>query len=483
MPLDDMMTQLRERGGESPFVEVKSAAGGVPDNIAETISAFANMPDGGTIILGLDERREFAPVGLRDPATVARTLANKAREAVEPPVQVDVVIERVEGAHVVVATVRPLSASERPCVVRRSGKAYLRFADGDFALSQLEIDAMIANRHAPDWDEQPVPQAAFDDLEQERVEDFVATARRRDARLASIKDDRELLVRAGVIVAGAGPSLAGLIALGTYPQQFLPHINIRAASLPDRANTTLRTLDDATLTGSIAAMLEDATAWTARNSRTRLVEQRTGSVRDVLDPPAVAVRELIANALVHRDLGPWAKSRAVELRISPDEFRITNPGGLFGVTTDRLGMTALTSTRNRRLLEVCKFVRTSDGRVVEALASGIPAVLAALADADMAPPRFFDQGIAFTAIVERGARRIQPELTQLPTRSAAELAAWNALATPSTAAAIAETLGISVNAAHKRINRLRSLGLVEVVEGSGGGTESIYGRRHRELGR
>ena len=59
-------------------------------------------------------------------------------------------------------------------------------------------------------------------------------------------------------------------------------------------------------------MLDDAVAWTARNSRRRLVtDPASGHVREFLDPPAVAVRELISNALVHRDLAEWSTSRAL----------------------------------------------------------------------------------------------------------------------------------------------------------------------------
>jgi ATP-dependent DNA helicase RecG len=99
------------------------------------------------------------------------------------------------------------------------------------------------------------------------------------------------------------------------------------------------------------------------------------------------VRELVANALVHRDLAEWASSRSIDLRLTNTTMRITNPGGLYGITAERLGVHPLTSARNRRLLEICKFVRTGDANVVEALASGIPATIAALAAANMPPPR------------------------------------------------------------------------------------------------
>ena len=46
------------------------------------------MPEGGLIILGLDEHNDFIPVGLSDVATLEQGVAGQAREAVTPPLPV-----------------------------------------------------------------------------------------------------------------------------------------------------------------------------------------------------------------------------------------------------------------------------------------------------------------------------------------------------------------------------------------------------------
>lgn len=60
---------MRTHRGDFTSVEVKRGAGGVPD-LAATLCAFGNMPDGGTIIVGLDENSGFAVTGVADAAAV-----------------------------------------------------------------------------------------------------------------------------------------------------------------------------------------------------------------------------------------------------------------------------------------------------------------------------------------------------------------------------------------------------------------------------
>ena len=462
MRLEKTIDRMRRLNSDLPDVEAKSARGGLPDSVTKTLCAFANHPGGGLVVLGLDESENFAPVELDDPAGLSAALVSRARQAFEPPIQLDVSVVDFEGTHLVVARVNETHISQKPCIVRRTGRAYMRYADGDYAISQLEMDGFVVGRERPRFDELPVAGANYDDFDASTVASYLANARAGDARLAQLSDDDEVLLRTGVVTRDGVPTVAGLLALGTYPQQFIPQFAVRAALLPDRASIATRALDSATFTGPVAVLLDSVVDWVRRNSRRRLVTNpETGHTREVLDPPPVAVREFVANALVHRDLADWAASRSIELRLTGTEFRLTNPGGLYGVTAEQLGVRPLSSARNRRLLEICKFLRTENGSVVEALASGIPTAIASLSEDGMNPPNFFDQGLNFTVTIDRSATVSEPSLGPIPsglTSREAQLLA--AISRPMTASDIAQTLGISLNAVQKRITTLRRKGKV-----------------------
>ena len=462
MELNELIRTLRAQGSDTTTVEAKTASGGLPTSLTPTLSAFANMPGGGLVVLGLDETSDFRATGVPDAGGVAAALASRARQAFDPPIRLSVDIERFEGVDIVVARVHETPTSAKPCIVRKTGQAFLRFADGDYALSRLEIDGFAANRTRPRFDEAFVPGATRQDLDAERVQDFLITARSMDRRLRAL-DDETLLRKTGVI-DNDNVTVAGLLALGEYPQQHLPHCTIRAAVQTDDTSTN-RALDSATFTGPLPAMLDEAVEWVARNSRNRIVQGPNGHVTTQLDPPAVAVRELVANALVHRDLADWASSRSIDLRLTNTTMRINNPGGLYGITAERLGIHPLTSARNRRLLEICKFVRTGDANVLEALASGIPATIAALRAANMPPPRFFDQALAFTVTIDRSTATTSSSTMKTATSSERQLLA--VLDAQLSVKEIAAALGLSNNAIHKRLASLRAKGLVTMEGGKG----------------
>jgi ATP-dependent DNA helicase RecG len=471
-----LISELRGAGTDGRSVEAKSAAGGLPKSVVSSLSAFANMPGGGTIILGLEESAGFAVVELVDPTALGAGLISMARQALDPPVQVDVEEVQIEGRTVVIATVHEISVAAKPCRVLRTGRAYLRLGDGDYEMSSIECDGFIAARTRPRFDEAAVPDALRSDLDEGLLRSFLAHARQERARLRGLSD-AEILVKMGVVHRDGTPTVAGVIALAVYPPQFFPEMTIRAALLPaGRQNAQTRVLAEASFAGPVPQMVDEATEWVVRNSRNEIIEDRTtGRVRNRVWPPPLAVRELIANSIVHRDLAPWAAGRAIELRMTSETFRITNPGGLYGVKLSSLGQLDITSARNRRLIDICRRLETQDGRPVEALATGIPAVFEALAADGFPAPQFFDNGLTFTATIR--STKSEPRTAQPSQRTPAPSPALSEVlavlkAGPAGIEAVAIALDISKDAAKKRLQSLANRGFV--LRDGGQGVRTLY---------
>ena len=88
---------------------MKRAGGGLPDTLGKTLCAFANMPEGGTILLGIDERSGFQVTGVDKPADLEAGLVSLARNAIDPVPGILTQTVTVTGKDVVVAEVTGLS--------------------------------------------------------------------------------------------------------------------------------------------------------------------------------------------------------------------------------------------------------------------------------------------------------------------------------------------------------------------------------------
>lgn len=398
--LQFLLTRLRANTGDSTDVDVRNVAQGSPD-IAETLSAFGNSPDGGTIILGLDPENEFIATGVEDPGTLEAVIAAQARTAVAPRVRVSFQRTVLEGETVVLATVAGLPPNARPCRTSQGSVAYLRQPDGNCRMSEQEIAQVSASGRRPRFDAHPVDETSTADLDPQLRDQFLHIARSTSRRLSEFADDDILRFKRVVEPHGDRLTLAGLYALGRYPQQFEPQLTITAvAEAP--APGGVRNLDRTEFDGPLPELLERAVEWVQRNTRTEVLFASDGHGRDETEIPMVAVRELIANALVHRDLGPHTAGKNIHIRLTNNRLTITSPGGLWGLSRDQLGWPGGKSAVNEFLYEICKMTRTASAhRVIEGEGGGLREVRQSLRDAGHRSPGFHDNGVRFAASVSR----------------------------------------------------------------------------------
>ena len=413
--LEAVLADLRSVGSDTRRYEAKRARGGLPGRLWETFSAFSNS-GGGVLLLGVDEAHDFDPVGVKDPAQLERSLASMLSDSLDPPVRARIDTVQLKGRPVVVVQVPGLPRSRLPCFYTGEGAhrgSYVRVADGDRRLTEYEVALLLAGRGQPREDERPVQDATAADLSVPEVDAYVQRMRNSRPRLFLEQSTQEVLRLTKVLVrdeqGGLRPSLAGLLALGTYPQSFLPQLGVTLVAYPtttagETGPRGERFMDNVTFDGSISDMAEDCLARLRSRMSRRSVIAGIGR-RDVWEYPELALREAVVNALVHRDLSPEARGSQVQVEMYPDRLVVRNPGGLFGpVELERLGQPGISSARNALLLKLLEDVPLrSGGTVVENRGSGIPAMFHALRAAGMRRPVFHDEIAVFEVVFPNSA--------------------------------------------------------------------------------
>lgn len=476
-----LVTHLRRIGNDSQSCEVKEAIGKLPSSIVETLSAFSNG-NGGTVILGLSEQNDFTPV----PGFTARNMQDAlvdTGEKLTPVVRPEIEIFPFEGSEVLVARIYPMPVEDKPCYVTARGLyrgSYIRTGDGDRCLSKYEIDRLVEGNRQPRWDAEPVTDATLADLDEALVRRLVERQKLLHPRIFRHMTEVEVLTNLRVLADDNGtlrPTLAGLLALGQYPQKFFPTLIVSFTRYPPgtgESNTGLslqtpvrdyRFLDNQTLVGSLPYLIAEAVDCVRRNMNTGAVIE--GAFRKELpDYPLIAVREAVANALQHRDYSPEGRGSAVCINMYPDRLEIHNPGGLFGrVTLEDLGKPGITASRNQFLSNILETTPyPEEGFVVDNRGSGIRAIAASLEQAEMYPARIHSS-LANFSITFLKRRRTASEKSQFAGNELEQAILAELDKHPSLSLLdLINFSGRSRSLVSSRVRKLVSAGLIEPVE-------------------
>lgn len=376
------------------------------------------------ILLGVAEvDDEVIITGVDEAPSLAAGLESKARDKIVPPIQLGAVeIGKVDNRSLVVCVVPPQPPDRRPFRVGRNGPAYIRSADGDYQLSPQEELYLIGERTQPADDRAPVPEADVDrDLVPELLEQYLQSQRDNSTRLTSLSRD-ELLVRTNVVDHETGlPTVAAIYAMGIHPQQFLPHTAVKAyARSGQPADSSVRLTDRAEFSGPLPDLLDAAVSWVDKHLM-HAVRFENGHGYNSPELPLTAVREGVANALVHRDLSPASFGSYTMIVKEPSKLIIENPGGLWGLTERELGRTS-PRARNAVLYRMASAITARDGkRVIEGYATGIPAIKQALHESFLPAPFFQDEVVRFKMMLSSAPVLSTGELAWLANQQVGQL--------------------------------------------------------------
>ena len=170
---------------------------------------------------------------------------------------------------------------------------------------------------------------------------------------------------------------AALLLFGRYPQQWLPNATILAGRFPGVALSGTYIKRD--ISGNLPEQLRQAEEFIRTNLITtvRLVGLQH---QEILEYPFEAVRELLVNAVAHRDYNLQGDN--IHLNIFSDRLEITSPGTLPGPVTLK-NLLEARFARNAVISQVL-----SDLGYVERLGYGLDRVVEATRNAGLLPPQF-----------------------------------------------------------------------------------------------
>ncbi|MBX0328612.1 winged helix-turn-helix transcriptional regulator [Oscillochloris sp. ZM17-4] len=231
----------------------------------------------------------------------------------------------------------------------------------------------------------PVRGSSLADIDMGRVERHIATGR----GLVSEPPLDYLHRQSGLIEVDGEtvPTLGGLLCFGKDPQRPLPHTGISLTRYAGLVANSQQVIDIRDLRGPLFELIDQADAylWAQSNHGFRL---DSGPRRSPFDQyPRTAIRELIVNAIAHRDYR--VTGSRVKIEMFKNEIEWYSPGGLpSGITVENILKSQY--TRNPVIVGFL-----FDAGYIEQRGMGLDTVAHVLREEQLPFPQMEDTGASF----------------------------------------------------------------------------------------
>ncbi len=338
-----------------------------PEQLAKEVVALANF-QGGKILLGVEDDGSIS--GLQRDNT-EEWVMNVFRDKIHPMI-LPFYEELQMDAQRRIAVVSFPQGISKPYVVRHHGREEIYIRVG--TTSQLASREQQARLHALGGmlhtELMPVPGTSLQSLDAARLENYL-----RDIILdlelpGTPKEWEKRLLGLGFLIDGQDNqifcTIAGLLLFGINPRRFLKQSGLRVMVFEGMDKEYQALLDDI-LEGPLVGR------WEIGDSGKKLID--TGLIEKFMDCvgpfisqqaseidedlrrdkiwfyPLDAVREIVVNALAHRD---WTRFVDVEIGVYADRFEVISPGALQNTMTIEKMVAGQRSPRNILIMEVLR---------------------------------------------------------------------------------------------------------------------------------
>ena len=324
------------------------------DDYLKWICGFANA-QGGRIYIGKDDAGKT--VGIKDYKELIVDLPNKIKNNLGITAEVNLLQEN--DKHFVEITVQPYSV---PISLR--GRYYFRCGSVMQELTGAALNEFLLKRSGHTWDDVIETRATFDDIDERTVKIFLRKAEEAGRLPDSDGLSTPELLEKLRLTKNGELKRAAIVLFGKDPGSFYPNTFVKIGKFEDD-DFTIRFQE--TEEGNIIQVLDNVLRTLDYKFLIRNISFVGMNRIENLEYPIVALREMLLNALIHRNY----MGAPTQLRVYDNKLTLWNHGTLpEGITLDRLTKHHSSFPRNPVLAEAC-----FRGGFIDAWGSGIMKIL------------------------------------------------------------------------------------------------------------
>ena len=301
------------------------------DKFREAICSFSNDMAGrrqtGYLLIGVDEKD--AAFRLKATDSVLQQFASYRSDGAIMPLPVMNVASHPHpdgGGDIIVVEVCPHDLPP----VRYKGRTHIRIGPRKDTASEAEERVLMERRAAkfPTFDAMPCAEGELKRLD---IESFRQTYRPQAiAEEVIAENHRGVEEQLGALrlynLNRNCPTNAGMLVLAYDPLDLFPGAAVQFVQFADQQLAD-DVLAEKTFTGNLITLLSELDSFLKGRFTQRPVVVSELREQTVFDYPPEAVRELLMNAVLHRDYQSTSPTRFYQFS---DRIEIQNPGGLYG---------------------------------------------------------------------------------------------------------------------------------------------------------
>lgn len=340
---------------------------------------------GGVILLGVKEKdRKFTFNSIEKPEKVLKeifdTANNPGKVSINLLTNASVQTLAIDGHTIIAVEIPRASRRQRPVYLNGNplnGHSYRRLHEGDQHINDDDVKLMLAEQQHDSLDDEMLSKYGLEDLDLATLKIYRQThTNLNPGHLWSGYDDIEFLKAIGGWkrdreTGQEGLTKAGLLMFGRYRsiREVFPNFLLDYMERPE-AKSDNRWIDRVTFDGTWAGNLYSfyLKVYPKLTADLKVPFQVVDGLRQSDSPVHVALREALANTLVHADYRDRAKIYVVK---RPDMFGFLNPG-LMRIPIETALEGYVTDCRNRTLHEIFRYVNIGEqaGTGVQKIVAG-----------------------------------------------------------------------------------------------------------------
>ena len=357
--LYEILANLENSGIEFKRDDIK------PEQLAKEIVALSNL-NGGKIFIGVEDDGTITGI---QRGNLQEWVMNVFRDKVHPliiPFYEEIEVDDKKR----VAVISFPQGIAKPYVVRDKGREdiYVRLGDRSELASREQQARLHSIGGLLHTETMPVSGSNLQSLDRQRIDDYLANIMVDEEKDSSESDLIKRLCNLGLMIeidtSHVCCTIAGLILFGLRPRTLMRYAGLRVTVYKgtDKEYETIldKTIDEcfigqwdseSGLRKMVRGGLIDIFMETVEPFITS--EQLINSIRreKINKYPVEAVREVIVNAIVHRD---WTRSVDIEAALYLDRMEIISPGALQNFMTVEKMKAGQRSHRNSILVEIAR---------------------------------------------------------------------------------------------------------------------------------